>query len=336
MMNFNKDGAMRHRIDKGTVNYWPNRFEAVPPAKPEEGGFVSYPQKVVGKKERLLSKKFREHFSQAQLFYNSMSVHEKMHITNALGFELDHCDDPTVYKRMSERLSSIDLDLAKAVAVTVGGESPSKAATANHGRKAKGLSQMEYIPRELTIESRRIAVLIADGFDPTSYDGIVAAIKGARALPFTIGPRRQGVKSATGESIRPDHFYGGMRSTMFDAVFVPAGTGQSGLAKDGLARFWVREAFGHCKPIGGVGEGVNLIKAAVSEAPSVEVSAVDSDGVQNSYGVVTAGKISASDWGSKPQIAKDTKDVVGAFFYELSQHRHWKREIDGLVQSVSY
>lgn len=38
-MNFNRDGAMRHRITKGKVNYWPNRFEEVKPVAIENGGF---------------------------------------------------------------------------------------------------------------------------------------------------------------------------------------------------------------------------------------------------------------------------------------------------------
>lgn len=42
VMNHNRDGAMRRTITKGTVNYWPNRFSAVPPATAEEGGEHSY------------------------------------------------------------------------------------------------------------------------------------------------------------------------------------------------------------------------------------------------------------------------------------------------------
>ncbi len=36
VMNFNRDGAMRHTISKGTVNYWPNRQGQVPPASYRE------------------------------------------------------------------------------------------------------------------------------------------------------------------------------------------------------------------------------------------------------------------------------------------------------------
>lgn len=111
VMNFSRDGAMNHRIHKGTVNYWPNRFEALPPGNYEggrgqdDGAYIEHADKIVGIKQRLNGEKFREHYNQAQLFYNSLAPHEKLHVEMALGFELDHCDDPIVYKRMSQRLA---------------------------------------------------------------------------------------------------------------------------------------------------------------------------------------------------------------------------------------
>jgi catalase len=39
VMNFNRDGAMRHRITQGTINYWPNRKEEYKPVPHSEGGF---------------------------------------------------------------------------------------------------------------------------------------------------------------------------------------------------------------------------------------------------------------------------------------------------------
>lgn len=38
-MNVNRDGAMNHTIHKGTVNYWPNRFEQIAPIPAEKGGY---------------------------------------------------------------------------------------------------------------------------------------------------------------------------------------------------------------------------------------------------------------------------------------------------------
>lgn len=87
-MNQNRDGQKRHTITKGKANYWPNRWESAPPATASEGGYVDYPEKVAGIKTRLKSRKFKDHISQAQLFWNSQSPPEKMHLISALGFEL--------------------------------------------------------------------------------------------------------------------------------------------------------------------------------------------------------------------------------------------------------
>ena len=118
----------------------PNRWDSAPPAKPSKGGYVDFPEKVAGIKTRLKSKKFEDHISQAQLFWNSQSPPEKMHLISALGFELDHCDNPVVYNRMTERLCDIDLELAQAVAEKVGAPTPTKQGKANKGQKSAGLS----------------------------------------------------------------------------------------------------------------------------------------------------------------------------------------------------
>ncbi|KAB2580838.1 Catalase [Lasiodiplodia theobromae] len=339
VMNQNRDGAMRHGIHKGTVNYWPNRYGACPPATASEGGYVEYPEKLIGIKSRLRSKKFQEHFNQAQLFYNSLSEPEKTHVAAALSFELDHCDDPVVYERMSQRLAEIDLSLAQTVAEMVGGQIPQDTPRPNHGKKAKGLSQMEYLPKEPTIASRRVAILIADGFDPAAYAGVKAALTAAKAFPFTISTRRSPIFAAgedrkTGQGVKPDHHLEGMRSTMFDSIFIPGGADSiATLRKSGRALHWIREAFGHLKAIGAVGEAAAFVKDALT-LPEVEVSV--SGEIQNSYGVVTAAKVTPESFKEVFKMAKGAMDFVDAYFFEISQHRNWERESSGLNAQVAY
>ncbi|EOD48055.1 putative catalase 1 protein [Neofusicoccum parvum UCRNP2] len=323
VMNQNRDGAMRHGIHKGTVNYWPNRYGGCFPAKPSEGGYVEFPEKLAGIKTRLRSKKFQEHFNQTQLFFNSLSEPEKAHIAAALSFELDHCDDPVVYERMCERLAEIDLKLAQRVAENLGGSIPQETKLPGHGKKTKNLSQLDFLPKRPTIASCRVATIIADGFDLVGYAGIKAALTAAQAFPFTIGSHRSPIFPAgkdrkSGEGVKSDHHLEGMRSTMFDSIFIPGGA---------------ESAFGHLKAIGAVGEAAALVKNTV-DLPEITVS--ESAETQESYGVVTAAKITPKSFKGVFKMANGTKDFVDAYFYSISQHRNWDRELSGLGMQVAY
>lgn len=328
----NRDGAMKHRITKGTVNYWPNRYEANPPAAPAQGGFTSYPEKQQGIKARALSEKFKEHYNQAQLFYNSLSEIEQLHVAKAFSFELDHCDDPIVYKRMTERIAVISHDLAKIVATNVGGETPSKQLKPNKGEKSKGLSQLEYMPSKPIIDTRRISILIADGFDYNQYITMKEALEARGAFVFTIGPQRSGVTAESGQKVIPDHFFVGMRSTLFDAVFVPGGKHIETLSKNGVAKFWITESFGHLKAIAGVDEAVPFIRRQVG-LEEVKFAA-DGSAMTESYGVVTGHGDAASTL-KVADVGPDAKGLAEQFIWHISRHRNWQRELDGLSDMVA-
>jgi catalase len=338
VMNFNRDGAMRHTITKGTMNYWPNRGSVIPPATHAEGGYVDYEQKIAGIKARTKSPKFREHIAQAQLFWNSMSEIEKSHIIVALGFELDHCDDAVVYGRMVQRLADIDLGLAQTVCDMVGGEMPEMAETANHGRKAPGLSQMEFMPATPTIATRRIGILIADGFDGVAFAAALGAVKAAGAIPFVIGNKRSAVKDSRGGSVQPDHHFEGFRSTMLDAVFIPGGEKSvQALAKNGRAVHYVREAFGHLKAVGATGEAVDFVRMALSGGGLEQQVKVSSGGeVEDAFGVVTLRQVTPESFSEVVKIAKGAKGFLESFFLSIAQHRCWERELQGLSAMVAY
>lgn len=344
VMNFNRDGAMNHNIHKGKINYWPNRFEAAPPAVHvnEKDAFREPQQVITGIKQRLSAPKFKEHFKQAQLFYNSLTPPEKKHLQEALAFELDHCDDPIVYQRMSERLADIDLGLAQGVAKMVGGPIPQQPGRENHQQKAPGLSMTEFPPVKPTIATRRIAMIIADGFNLAIFEAVRAALKAEGAVTFVIAPRRhmiypEGVEVGDdSKGVMPDHHFEGMRSTMFDALFLcPGAQSVLTLRDNGRAIHWVREAYGHLKAIGAVGEAVGFIQESVI-LPGIDL-AIDpaSDKVVTSYGVVTAWKADAKNLSGLAIEPSETK-FTSAFAHAISQHKCFAREMDGLASKVAF
>ncbi|KIM31835.1 hypothetical protein M408DRAFT_327249 [Serendipita vermifera MAFF 305830] len=338
VMNFNRDGAMRHKITKG-VNYWPNRFGTAAPQGKKfhaEGIIAEYPQKIVGIKQRLRSAKFQEHYNQAQLFYNSLHPHEKDHLIKALSFELNKLEEADVVERMIDRLNHVDNDLASQVALNVGGEIPKALAIPNHGKKASGISQDDFGSVIPTIKSRKIAILIADGFDLIGYEGIKAALLSGSAVVGTIGIRKSGVKSASGKVTKPDFHFEGDRSTSYDAIIIPGGEHVKVLAANGRVIHWIREAFGHCKPIGAFGEAVDLVKAALPLSQLKFADDYNSAEAVSSYGVVTARSYSLPSAAADLVIKEGDTGFIANFSYYVSKHRCWERESDGLCARVAF
>ncbi|KAL4260087.1 Catalase [Pleurotus pulmonarius] len=346
VMNFQRDGQMQMKIHKGTVNYWPNRLDAVQPVAVSEGGYHDHVRKISGMAQRMRSPKFNEHYSQAQLFYNSLSPTEQAHLQSALAFELSHCEDPIVYRNYINVLNNIDYELAKYVAVAVGGDVPDAPGKQNEGHKSAKLSQVYYAPKEPTIKGRRVAILLADGFDKAEVVGIKALIASASANAFVIGPRRGKVFAAgekigvEGGGIDADHHFEGQRSTMFDALVIPSGEHAALLMKSGRAVHWLREAFGHCKPIGAVGEAILLVQEALNLPEVQYADPTDSSAeVVESYGVVTTAKYdvtTAIGDALKMTLNIGEKGFMERFAFELSKHRCFKREEDGLTARIAY
>ncbi|KFY02176.1 hypothetical protein V490_00579 [Pseudogymnoascus sp. VKM F-3557] len=341
-MNFHRDGAGQQQIHNGNVNYWPNRFEAIPPKKATDSDYVTYPEKLAGIRARLKAPKFKEHINQAELFYNSLPAHERAHLESAFCFELDHCDDPLVYHRLCERLTEINIDLAKNDAEMVGAPVPTKASRAAHGKKSPSLAQSYYKPEAPTIESRRVAIIISDGFDRKDFNAIMRALKAARAFPYIIGTRRSPIKpaDATSESqyVLPTHHLEGLRSTMVDAIFIPNGTHIATLCKSGRALQWVREAFAHCKAVGATGKGAELVLEALGPLAGTHVKLAHHSKaeIEESYGVITASKVMPDSGRGAIDIVSEPDDFLGKFFYAISKHRIYERETDGLTSQLAY
>lgn len=52
--------------------------------------------------------------------------------------------------------------------------------------------------------------------------------------------------------------------------------------------------------------------------------------------MVTAAKITPKSFKGVFKMANGTKDFVDAYFYSISQHRNWDRELSGLSMQVAY
>ncbi|KZZ86972.1 catalase isozyme A [Ascosphaera apis ARSEF 7405] len=345
VMNNNRDGAMRHKITRGTINYWPNRHNTVPPVPESKGGFVTFPERLQGIKTRSLSAKFKEHNKQAQIFYNSLSKIEQCHLAHALSFELNLCDDPLVYKPAVERLAEIDLGLAQAVALEVGAETPQAMTRPKESHKFLNVSQVEVNTNVVkdnltTLRGRKIAILIGDGFDGDAFRQLKTAAEAVGAIPVVVGTKRQPIKAqnASGqqyEAVQPDFQYEARRSTLFDATFIPGGSHIKQLSTIGILRHWISETFGHCKALAATGEAVPWVQHVLRDVPQLQFASQGKSPV-DCYGVTTATHLDDPANITDASIVAEAPNFLAKFLYNISQHRNWDRELDGLTASVPF
>jgi catalase len=311
--NNQRDGYHRMAINKGKTAYFPNALRDSDPksATESEGGYVHYAEKIEGKKIRARSEKFKDFYSQASMFYNSMSEPEKEHIIKAFHFEVGKVKNPETRQRIVDLFSNVDSDLAKKIAEGVGATPPTGAPKRASEKSSPAVS-MEHTVKD-TIKSRRIAFLAMDGVNTEELMKIKSALEEKGAHVKVISKALGKVKGMNGKEVQVDMNFVSTTSVVFDAVFVPGGQESvEALKMQGDALHFVNEAFKHCKPIGATSEGVDLLSA--SNISGVNLG-VETDGnVVADKGVVSAGKTA------------DLGLFIGEFVEAIAQHRHWNRE----------
>ncbi|EJL98708.1 catalase [Pseudomonas sp. GM102] len=300
--NGQRDAQHRTTIDKGRASYEPNSIDSgwpkeTPPAA-QDGGFETYPERIDAAKIRQRSESFSDHFSQARLFFHSMSKHEQEHIIAAYSFELGKVEREFIRTRqVNEILANIDLELAKRVAQNLGLPVP-KAGTVEVRKTSldhsPALSQANLLSGD--IKTRKVAILAANGVDGAAIDAMKRALMAEGAHAKLLGPTSAPVTTADGKALPVDASMEGLPSVAFDAVFVPGGAASiKTLSTDGVALHYLLEAYKHLKAIALHSEARRLLDVLKLE--------------------VDAGVI----------VGNDAK-LFEAFFVAIGQHRVWDRE----------
>jgi len=155
----NRDGFAQQAVHEGAVAYTPNSLGGgCPFAHPGAGTYTHVPREVAGATVKLRPSSFDDHFSQATMFYRSLTAVEQEHVAGAFSFELGKCVSPGVHARMVANLAQVDAELAAAVAAHLGIASP--AASVDDGLTSPALS-MDRGP-DGSLAGRQVAVLVTD------------------------------------------------------------------------------------------------------------------------------------------------------------------------------
>jgi catalase len=250
--NLQRDGQMQMSVPTGRGNYEPNTVDPSGPRESPGSGLHTAPISMEGTKIRVRSESFKDHYSQARLFYRSVTPQEQKHIAMALAFELSKVDIAEIRKRMLGHLNVIDEHLGAEVADELGmtGEAIAATPAAEPIDLDPSPALRLYGKYKPSLKGRKVGILLADGFDPKIQSALVAAIKKEEATAAIIAPKVGGVSDSSGKKHPAQMALSGSPSVLFDAVAVLAGeAGDKSLSGNPDAITFLMDALRHLKAI---------------------------------------------------------------------------------------
>ncbi|GGU13215.1 catalase [Nocardioides albus] len=285
-----RDGFHQDAVHRGVAPYHPNSLDAGCPflAGDPQGAFrdnpVTVPETV---KQRAQSASFDDHFSQARLFWLSMTPVEKQHIIAAYSFELGKVYEPAIRERQLQCLANIAAELCGGVAAALGLPAPSPTVELADPEPSPALSMLggSYPP-----DGRVVGIVAGPDSGADQIDGVRTALSGAGMTPLLIAP----TGAPVGGELAVQRTFATARSVEYDALVLADGA--SAVAADPQLLLLVEEIFRHGKALLAWGDGAEAIASAGIAVPAPGVKAV----------------------GSGAEVAAELPDLLAA-------HRSWER-----------
>ena len=183
-----RDGMHQSAVHTGVAPSHPNTLDGGCPfhAGADEGAFVDLPVTVTESAiERAQPRSFDDHFSQARLFYRSLTEVEQEHVRDAYAFELAKCYEQAITERQLRALARIDADLCAFVADALGLAVPEPAEPLEDVEPSPALRM---IGETWPIDGRVVAILTGDEVDAAELSAVRHAVDTAGALPLVLAP----------------------------------------------------------------------------------------------------------------------------------------------------
>ncbi|PRO65929.1 catalase [Alkalicoccus urumqiensis] len=292
--NNQRDGHMRQTVNRGQVSYGNNSLADNTPetTPPEEGGFEHYHERIDAHKIRARSDSFKDHFSQARLFWNSMSDPEKEHIKEAFSFELGKVGEPSVQKQVVDMFANVSRELSDTIAEATGTEK----AVGTESQVTKASPALSQENTTFTPSGRKVGIIAADGYNADAVRSAAEKLRAEGAVIEVISAKGGELTGSDGTKLGVDHTFLTGESVLFDALLAVGGKDTDRPFQHD-ARYFLLEAFQHFKPIGATKDAAAWLEA---------------ENMNDRPGVV---------------LEDNAADFPKAFAEAVASHRFWGRDI---------
>ncbi len=261
-----RDGMHQSALHAGVTPYLPNGLDDDRPLRVDDaqGGYVTLPGPVSGAKTRDKPASFDDHFTQATLFWVSLTPVEQDHVVEAYTFELGKCFEQPIRERMLGNLANIDGELCVRVATGLGLPAPD-------GKPATGITPspaLSQISQTAGPIPGRVVGIVAGPDSDLAGIGRLRKTLNAEGAVLRVVSAIGGVLGTGKNQQTVERTLLTTRSVEYDAVLIAGGT--AGM-RDARLTVLLQEAFRHCKVLGAWGDGAEVLDAAAVdvEAPGI-------------------------------------------------------------------
>ncbi|GAB3593646.1 Catalase HPII [Corynebacterium faecale] len=260
-----REGMHQHGQHIGVAPYQPNSLDGGNPfpTGTDNGALIDVPVPVHGEITRDAPVSFDDHYTQARLFYLSLTPVEQKHVADAYTFELGKCYEKAIKERTVEVLTNIDSDLASTVAKGLGLPTPEKKDLPDV-TPSPALSQLG---KTWPIDGRQVGILVTDDLDDKQVADVATlskAIEDAGMVPLVTsvaGGTLGDPDEETGVTI--SRTYVTVRSVEFDAAVVVETPEQPEVS------ILLSEMIRHGKAVALVGDATAQVPDRMGDAPGV-------------------------------------------------------------------
>lgn len=287
--NYNqRDGYVKHRIDVDKVHFHSNSLANNTPSEtpPEEGGYMNYPGIVEGHITRdLPSDAYNDHFSQARLFWNSMSPVEKEHITETFSFHLGKVISKSVRQQSVDMFASVDMEMASQIAKDIGVDPPSGTQVDNT-ESSPVLSMTNSI---CSAKTRKVAVIIADGFEDVEVKSVLDAFDQNQVFYEIISDKLGTLTGTNGATLEVNKTFITVHPVLFDSYYIVGGSTDNQMKFDKCVMEFIHLAYKHYKPIG-IASTANSYIESIKSLSGVVLSTDSSNFIDEFIAAIAKGR----------------------------------------------
>lgn len=240
--NNQRDGYGRQTINVGQVSYHKNSLanNTPSPVSEADGGYTHYQEKVEGHKVRARSDSFKDHFSQARLFWLSMTDIEKKHIINAFSFELGKVKNKSIRKQVVDMFAHVSYTLASSIADNIGIIPPVQKEVPHITQTSPAVSQI--INAVESAQTSKVAVIVSENTNEKLNDLIATLL--SENIVVELVSTKQGI--INGYEVHET--FSTTSSVLYDGVYVTGAFQDS--SQQVKSEQFIAEAYQHCKTIG--------------------------------------------------------------------------------------